>query len=292
MYSKNYFLVFILTFFVAGFFFLVTPEISFSQGCCVDAGASTSCVPGQSFPQGDEQSCLNSESGRTWLPNDTCTPGFPGGPQCVPGLGCCIEAPGMCVDDQEEGQCSGEWVFDTACDTLEICQPVTGCCVNEGAGDTCMDDVEDINCNIQFVANAECPSPESTSCGAIVGCCSGIEAATTCENNFTASQCTSANGAFSEGLQCNIVDTCGQVGCCQEEGPMCSLTNMEDCSGTWVPDDTCTTEGPDTGICNSLIPPIISNVPTIGQWGMIAMAGLLGIFSLFIIMRRHRYNVS
>ncbi len=39
-------------------------------------------------------------------------------------------------------------------------------------------------------------------------------------------------------------------------------------------------------------PECTAPIPTIGQWGMIAMAGLLGIFSLFIIMRRHRYNVS
>jgi len=37
---------------------------------------------------------------------------------------------------------------------------------------------------------------------------------------------------------------------------------------------------------------VARNVPTISQWGMIAMAGLLGIFSLFVIMRRQRYNVG
>ena len=241
---------------------------------------------------------------------------------CVTATGCCIEAPGMCVDDLEEGQCSGDWVFDTACDTIDECQPVTGCCANGNGATTCMDDVEDINCNISFVANAEC------SCLDPVGCCSGIDAATTCENNFTDTQCTGAQGFFSAGLQCNSEDTCGQLGCCQGDEQMCSLTNMGDCSGTWVPDDTCTESGIcatlitgccqdslappgcsvtfadecpaqdffvsdaclSNGLCESVDPP--PTVPTIGQWGMIAMAGLLGIFSLFIIMRRHRYNVS
>jgi len=41
-------------------------------------------------------------------------------------------------------------------------------------------------------------------------------------------------------------------------------------------------------ICNIVISPI----PTLNQWGLIAMAGLLGLFSLFIIIRRHRYNVG
>jgi len=41
-------------------------------------------------------------------------------------------------------------------------------------------------------------------------------------------------------------------------------------------------------ICNIAISPI----PTLNQWGLIAMAGLLGLFGLFIIIRRHRYNVG
>ena len=43
---------------------------------------------------------------------------------------------------------------------------------------------------------------------------------------------------------------------------------------------------------NRFDPPPPSSIPTNSQWGLIIMAGLLGIFSLLIIMRRQRYNVS
>jgi hypothetical protein len=40
----------------------------------------------------------------------------------------------------------------------------------------------------------------------------------------------------------------------------------------------------DTGMCE--LPEISRNVPTLSQWGLIFMAGVMGIIALFIIIRR------
>jgi hypothetical protein len=64
---------------------------------------------------------------------------------------------------------------------------------------------------------------------------------------------------------------CGDVGgIYQGNGTDCALDFPEECD----------------------FPPLPTNVPTIGQWGMIAMAVLLGLFALFIIIRRLRHKVG
>jgi hypothetical protein len=91
---------------------------------------------------------------------------------------------------------------------------------------------------------------------------------------------------------------CPESGFCEPPPQGCCVIGVDNCPITT--EGECATDGGDyqgdNTICDGIpeceAPIIPTNVPTIGQWGMIAMAGLLGIFSLFIIMRRHRYNVS
>jgi len=96
------------------------------------------------------------------------------------------------------------------------------------------------------------------------------------------------------GAVCNDSLNIGGDGCC--------VTGPNDCEGglgwracigdsqpqndvqTWHLGVSCS----EVQICNIAISPI----PTLNQWGLIAMAGLLGLFGLFIIIRRHRYNVG
>jgi hypothetical protein len=40
----------------------------------------------------------------------------------------------------------------------------------------------------------------------------------------------------------------------------------------------------DTGVCTQV--PVVSNIPTLSEWGLIAMAGVLGIAGFLIIRRR------
>jgi len=42
----------------------------------------------------------------------------------------------------------------------------------------------------------------------------------------------------------------------------------------------------DTGMCEQ--PEISRNVPTLSQWGLISMAGVLGIVALYMIIRRRK----
>jgi len=64
----------------------------------------------------------------------------------------------------------------------------------------------------------------------------------------------------------------------------------EDLNGQWTIGGTCDV----TLTCLGEGPPpnVISAVPTMSQWGLIATAGLLAFISMFIIIRRHRYNIG
>lgn len=80
------------------------------------------------------------------------------------------------------------------------------------------------------------------------------------------------------------------VTCCQQEGSC--YDNSEGggaiaCpDGMFVEDAIC--EEP-SGMCVSQVSPITSSVPTLSEWGLIAMAGVLGIAG-YIIVRRRKVN--
>jgi IPTL-CTERM motif len=82
------------------------------------------------------------------------------------------------------------------------------------------------------------------------------------------------------------------TGCCINEGGCVNFGDgdglVECIEDTVLVDGTCTVEGPD-GICTNNI--TRSNaVPTLSEWGLIAMAGILGIAGYIVISRR-RVNV-
>jgi hypothetical protein len=73
------------------------------------------------------------------------------------------------------------------------------------------------------------------------------------------------------------------ISCCQgdgecidsTEGPfLCQVDNV-------VEDALC---NQDTDLCELI--PVVSNIPTLNEWGLIAMAGILGIAGFLIIRRR------
>ena len=72
-----------------------------------------------------------------------------------------------------------------------------------------------------------------------------------CINDQTADECNEAGGAIEIGVSCSAVPTCNNV----------------------VP------------------PPPSLNVPTISQWGLIAMAGILGIVGFIMVIRRKKVTV-
>ncbi len=79
------------------------------------------------------------------------------------------------------------------------------------------------------------------------------------------------------------IDCCQGVGVCGDssEGPIgCPVEDL-------VPNAVCDEA---TGLCVSNdipTPPEPSNIPTLGEWGLIAMAGILGIAG-FLFMRRRK----
>jgi len=297
MMIKNQISLFIATFLIIGFFFVALPEDGFS-GVAIP-------LPGPGDPRPPDPPGPGEPPGPV-DPNPGPGPGpFPGpvpGPD--PGLGlvgCCVFE-NMCMDDTTQEECADNPFFlFTDCSQVDLC-PVIGCCITMPDGPACNVTTKD-GC-VTFMANVSCDGGSSgTSCSSLgeEGCCDGIPDNDTClagpEQNKSQCEITQG-GRFTPGLdlECNTLTppTCGEVGCCQEDvaedGPaMCKESNNRDCDGLFVTGDTCTVNG----FCESLIPGVvISPIPTLNQWGLIAMAGLLGIFSLFIIIRRHRYNLS
>jgi hypothetical protein len=82
------------------------------------------------------------------------------------------------------------------------------------------------------------------------------------------------------------------LGCCVLSQGNCNegfeFVECDQFGVAWFFDTDCS-EIPE---CPQFITNINTPIPTFNQWGLIAMAGLLGLFSLFIIIRRHRYNLS
>lgn len=222
---------------------------------------------------------------------------------CDPPTGCCeTDDQGLsCSEGITQADCVAmtgfvAWNQDTPCIGNVCAGAPVGCCSGINDPMSCQDSVTEDECiSLQGTwSEGETCNTEDT-CGQL-GCCQ-----------------------IQEEEQCLLTI---------DGTPACSLTNKADCSdGLWIADDICT----ESGLCASLITgccvfgendcfettqgecmdqggeyrgdfvecsevPICnvipSQVPTLSQWGLIAMAGLLGLFSLFIIARRQRYNLS
>lgn len=130
---------------------------------------------------------------------------------------------------------------------------------------------------------------------AVLGCC--INNGINCSGCSTGpcqqeeSQCTGPNQEFFPGEQCfdapppgQNIAVCqagpptGQQGCCQTSASACATTTAATCTAPFFPDvTTC----PASGLCG---PPTL--IPTLNQWGMIIMAGFLGLIGVFFITRK------
>jgi len=73
-----------------------------------------------------------------------------------------------------------------------------------------------------------------------------------------------------------------QMGCCQLPGEGCADVDDGRCvPGTFFQDQICNDA---TGQC--VQPAINTPIPTISEWGLITMAGILGIIGFMVIRRR------
>ncbi|MGB3365120.1 MAG: IPTL-CTERM sorting domain-containing protein [Thermodesulfobacteriota bacterium] len=79
------------------------------------------------------------------------------------------------------------------------------------------------------------------------------------------------------------------TGCCVEAEGLCSITTPQSCS---VPPNLeflgIDTNCENVAACN--LPPQVTEVPTISEWGLIATALMLGLFSLITVRRGFRIN--
>jgi len=309
MISKNYFLVFILTFFVAGFFFLVTPDKAISGdplGCCRNTtGQGHTCEGCPSGCQQLESDCTGGNKVFTADAICVLTNGSQSA-ECISVIdGCCQMAAqptvglGMCFQTNDLACEGAGFSFLGAGDCLpqfmNFCTPPspTGCC--ETGGPMCTPDVTFEECETlsgSFTLGADC---DGDFCGEapppIDGCCQFEPNDFECVDT-TDVTCANEGGTFFPGGMCIFgePDSFCELptqGCCVIEPGVCEITTEGVCEaegGAYQGDGSFCEGNPE---CVAPIAPI----PTIGEWGMIAMAGLLGIFSLFIIMRRNRYNI-
>ena len=195
--------------------------------------------------------------------------------------------------------------------------PVSNCCVDhEETGcdnSECEDIVCDFNdfcCNVEWDSNCVgiavelcgdlCPPPPGSNC---------------CFPHFDNAGCDNSE---CEGLVCNIddfccneiwdgncvgvaIEQCGDLcptppgsDCCFQNGsPGCSdsrcqntICNFDEfcCEELW--DSTCVVEAEEfCEVCQ--VAPVLSPIPTMNQWGLIALAGILGLSALYILVRRN-----
>ncbi len=271
MFSKNYFLVFILTFFVAGFIFLALPETGFSQeGCCRNNGAQ--CPQCGSVGQDDFCMSPNVDC-NTFVAGEFCVR-TQGQDQCEPS-GCCL-VDDTCIGDLPETACEGpgiggEYLGDGACGQFQECIQVFGCCSTDN-GPTCANNILSTNCEgtnpaQTFSPNGECITSGSDEglCEAgppIEGCCQLTLDTDTC-NSDNSNQCNGVG--FVAGGVCDSSGLCDapQGGCCVfGENDCAFITEMEcdDDDGEFTDIDVQCSEVP---ICN-VVP--VSAIPTIGEW--------------------------
>jgi hypothetical protein len=278
-------------------------------GCCQNPGSN--CVPSKSNdgtgtpPQNSNQTECEEGQGSTefiWFAGEICVSG-----NVCPGFiptGCCVIAVNDCIDDQNMTECDGFGGMleeDTACADIPECNvppPDTGCCV---VGDNdCVDDQLQLQCpvppNAVWVEGVACSAvPQCNLPPPDTGCC--VIEDNNCVNDSTEEECPiPPNADWVENTNCDFVPQCNipppGEGCCVVGDANCLNDQTEqECpvppNVEWVEDAACSS----VPQCD-MPPPFVSNVPTISQWGMIAMAGLLGLFSLFIIMRRKKYSLN
>jgi len=321
MLSKNCFFILIASFFIAGFILLALPDTSVGQtevGCCKVPGGECYDEAGGTCT-GNNTWCMTSKA--RCDTNDNAQFGDPVGTEnqwcmkvsmadlCEP-QGCCLvnEGPPPGCEQAPETGCldvlDGTYLGDGLCGQYMRCDPPpqTGCCDQIPSGPSC-DDVDitsdecdtlggmftvDTTCNVL----GECGEPII-----VDGCCQvdedmevAISIDATCEDTTNVA-CSESGGMFSPGGVCDVdVGVCdfAPLGCCVFEPNDCDELTEQGCTledGRFEGDNVQCSEVP---ICNIVVSPI----PTLNQWGLIAMAGLMGLFSLFIIIRRHRYNLS
>ena len=225
-------------------------------------------------------------------------------PECnvpPPGMGCCVIGDNNCIDDQTEMQCDVEGGMlqeEVACSAIPQCNippPGTGCCV-VGEND-CIDAITMTQCDessgINFVLETDCdfvptcnvPLPGE-------GCC--VLGDNNCLNNQTEADCTAVGGIdFEVDIACSAVPQCD----IPPLGEGCCVLGVNDCINDQTADECNEAGGAiEIGVscsaaptCNNVMPlPPSFNVPTISQWGLIAMAGILGIVGFIMVIRRRK----
>ncbi len=136
------------------------------------------------------------------------------------------------------------------------------------------------------------PTNGGTTC---LGC---AQADLDCISVSTQSFCDSQGGAFTDNLTCgNLGQGSGAqclniggnpTGCCVIEDGCVFGTTEDECfvaasSELWVSSETLSCEN-----VPECAPPIVTNVPTLSEWGLIAMAGILGIIGFIMVIRRRK----
>lgn len=135
--------------------------------------------------------------------------------------------------------------------------------------------------------------PIGTSCqndGTNFGQCNGLLNPPTCGG--PKSDPATVTDCYIEGDFCfQIANNAGQCipalppsepGCCEIATQNCADTTLENCTGTFFPGGTC----PGGVVCEPGPPPPPPSIPTLNQWGMIIMAGFLGLIGIFFITRK------
>ncbi len=279
MSDNNWILYFILLLSLFSISYATLTNNSYGQlGCCTNSGENqcrpnANCTPGLGNTcQVTEAVCLGDNGGNVWTvglqcvitdgPNRQCGDNGPCCQEVAPPTGCC-QVGDMCTPDLTQTECTNQGGTyggdDVQCGT-DPCVAPTGCCV---CGDS------------------ECSITTEAECSDMEGCVyQGDD--TVCEGKDECSDVPGCCFLDANGGGTNLANR--QIDpnkCIETTASMCNLDG-----GAFQGVGTSCIDFPEECFFPA------RNVPTLSQWSMITLAGLLSTISLLVIIRRRRFNIS
>ncbi len=187
-------------------------------------------------------------------------------------IGCCQNPGGNCVPGQSNNGMGPPQTGDQA-----SCEASGGGTFIWFADEIC-------------VPNQDCPGFVAT------GCCVFEE--NSCTDDQTSAQCpVPPNELWVQDTQCSDVPECNvpppNQGCCVIGENNC--VDDQTSAQCPVPPNVEWAEGVECAFvpeCNVPPPPPPTDVPTLGQWGMIVIAAFLGIYSFMVLRKRSKFNAG
>jgi hypothetical protein len=198
---------------------------------------------------------------------------------------CCRHNTGTCQDNVVLSNCQGgfdEWTQGMLCAALPPCLQTGACCNGFTTG--CTNNVTQADCSslaLHWFPGMTCSQVQP--CVQTGACCNGFTLL--CSDDVAQVDCSAPPLSWFPAMSCTQVAPCVQTGaCCNGVDLTCTdnveQTNCMDFGETWFPAMTCMDVEP----CEA--------IPTMSEWGALAMGALLLGGGGFVLQRRHKLSLA